>query len=135
MSEKRKWRSKVRRGWFVIRDRDSEVGEGSDAARTKAMLLAECADAELIDTFIKIVTLLDAAGGKCIIGAKRLKFDPRTGAEVPEDEVGVHETIAYVAQYDVAPVRGEPDEPDTTFADAEASFERATAPEEEPVPA
>lgn len=146
----------MNRGWINERDRISEYAEGSDPARSKALLLAEIADADFIETIIQIKSALDAFGGKVLLGAKRIKFtteyDDRVHSveqaiqnfRVDEDQVGVHRTVAYIAQYDAAPVRGEPEEPPTTFADAEAAFERkrrlqvkesAPETEQEPVPA
>lgn len=132
----------MNRGWYTQRDETSEIGEQSDSARGKALLLAEIADADFIQSIIHVKSALDAFGGKAIIGSKRLKFD-KNDNPIPQskwDEIpGVFRSVAYIVQYDATPVRGEPDEPNTTFAEAEETFERrvddAVKQAEEPVPA
>jgi hypothetical protein len=125
----------MKRGWVSTRDQTTDFGEGSETAQRKAMILAEIADAELLDSFIRIVSAMQAFGGKAFIAAQRRKLDAQ-GNIVGHNEVGQYDTLAYVVHYDhenVRSITGEPAEPDLMFKDVERLFTKLVL-GEEPAP-
>jgi hypothetical protein len=119
----------LNRGWFVERDQATDFGEGTEASQRKAAVLGEIADAEFIDTIIKIKTFLDSFGGQVWIGAQRLRFD-RSGQRVSHNQPGQYTTTAYITKFTKDPVKGEPEEPEVTFKDVADIYLSQLAPEQ-----
>jgi hypothetical protein len=111
----------MKRSWFTERDQASDFGEGSEAARAKAIVLAERCDAELLDSLLQIVVSLQTFGGTAFIGVERKRFN-RSGQEVSHNAPGQYVTTAYVHNYDHQPMKGVPEEPDLNLQEAVALY-------------